>query len=185
MRNFTKSIIAFVFLSLFATLITTGQTVPTENKLYSFARYDSIGALAAAGVAPTRLNIALIQGGDAKFDGKGSFYSWDATSTTSTNGSTLGYTVVAADGVTTGRWLRLETRAGVAANIGILSGSITTAADGTVTNVFSTAYDSAPTVFVVQTGTTTSVTNVITKTATQFIWNAGTPSLVGKWLAIP
>jgi hypothetical protein len=68
--------------------------------------------------------------------------------------------------------------------LGIQSGSITNAADGTVTNTFATAFSSAPVVIGVQTGNGTTTTNTFTITASNFVWNAGAPSKVLSWVAI-
>ena len=69
-------------------------------------------------------------------------------------------------------------------NLGIASGSLTTATDGTVTNTFSPIYSSAPIVVIAQTGSACTVTNVITITKSNFVYNAGAPSIVAKWVAV-
>ena len=171
--------------ALAVVLTVTAIAQSQDNVLYAIAKYNNVSALVAAGAAPTRLGVAMVTGQSTAFDGSGRVYMWDSTSTTATNTATSGYSVLAASGVTTGRWLLLETRAGAKLASGIQSGSVTTAADGTVTNTFTVAYAAAPTVLVVQTGEDTTVTNTVTVTATNFLWNAGAPSTVGKWLALP
>lgn len=68
--------------------------------------------------------------------------------------------------------------------LGIQSGSVTTSADGTVTNTFGTAFSTAPVVLLCQTGDGTTITNTVTVTTTNFTYSAGAPSIVAKWLAI-
>ena len=68
--------------------------------------------------------------------------------------------------------------------LGIQSGSITNAANGTVTNTFATAFSSAPVVIGVQTGADTTTTNIFTITTSNFVWNAGAPSKVLSWVAV-
>jgi hypothetical protein len=68
--------------------------------------------------------------------------------------------------------------------LGIQVGSVTTAADGTVTNTFSPAYSVAPIVLPVQTGADTSVTNTVTVTTTNVIFVTNEAATVIKFVAI-
>jgi hypothetical protein len=68
--------------------------------------------------------------------------------------------------------------------LGIQSGSITNSADGTVTNTFTTAFSSAPIVVAAQTGLNTTTTNVLTVTASNFVYQSGAPSKVINWIAV-
>lgn len=76
------------------------------------------------------------------------------------------------------------TPAAIKTNLGIQSGSVTTSANGTVTNTFGTAFASAPVVVISQTGSACTTTNILTVTATGFVYNAGAPSIVVKWIAV-
>ena len=68
--------------------------------------------------------------------------------------------------------------------LGIQSGSVTTASDGTVTNVFGTAFSGTPIVVIQQIGNACTVTNALTVTSSQFIFGAGSGSITAKWIAI-
>jgi len=68
--------------------------------------------------------------------------------------------------------------------LGIQSGSITNADDGTVTNTFSTAFSSAPIVVASQRGLNTTTTNVLTVTSSNFIFQSGAPGKIINWIAV-
>ena len=67
----------------------------------------------------------------------------------------------------------------------VFSGISVTAADGTVTNTYPTAYSSPPKVVVAQVGSLNSPTNlVVTLTTTNFVYNGGRPSMTNLWISI-
>lgn len=69
---------------------------------------------------------------------------------------------------------------------GIQSGYVISAADGTVTNTFATAFASRPVVSVTQYGAlTATVTNwLVSVTETNFVLSVGAPSRTNFWIAI-
>lgn len=69
--------------------------------------------------------------------------------------------------------------------LGIQSGTCITAADGTVTNTFATAFSAAPTVILTHLGLKLSPTNVVTTTTTtNFIMSAALGDVTNQWIAI-
>lgn len=75
-----------------------------------------------------------------------------------------------------------------AAALQIMTGSGTTATDGTQTNTFGTAFSTAPLVFITQTGTAANNTNTVnsigTVTASGIIYIAGKSGVTYSYLAI-
>lgn len=71
------------------------------------------------------------------------------------------------------------------ANLGIQTGGGTTTADGTVTNTFPTAFSTAPTVVVTQTGSTLTETNaVVSVTPSNFVYRAAANSITHRYIAV-
>lgn len=64
------------------------------------------------------------------------------------------------------------------------SGTVTTAADGTVTNTFATAFAARPVVVATQYGALNSPTNWLQSiTTTNFVLSAGAPGITNAWFA--
>ncbi len=68
--------------------------------------------------------------------------------------------------------------------LGIQSGSVTSSADNTVTNTFSTAFSSAPKVTTTPFNSTTATNTVTSVTTSNFVVNVGKASVVVHWFAI-
>lgn len=68
--------------------------------------------------------------------------------------------------------------------LGIQAGTATTAADGTVTNTFSTAFASAPVVVISPFNNTTATNSVVSVSTTAFVANLGTAAAVLHWIAV-
>lgn len=68
--------------------------------------------------------------------------------------------------------------------LGIQSGSVTSSADGTFTNTFSTAFSAAPKVIMTPVNSTTPTNTVVSASTTTFIGNVSDASVVVNWIAI-
>ncbi len=68
--------------------------------------------------------------------------------------------------------------------LGIQAGQATTAADGTVTNTFATAFTSAPKVVLQPVGSFGPTNNLVSVTTSNFVCNIGEPSIVVHYIAV-
>ncbi|KAF0176443.1 MAG: Uncharacterized protein FD161_2982 [Limisphaerales bacterium] len=68
--------------------------------------------------------------------------------------------------------------------LGIQSGSVTSSADGTFTNTFSTAFSAAPKVIITPVNSVTATQTVVSASTTAFIGNVSDASVVVNWIAI-
>lgn len=68
--------------------------------------------------------------------------------------------------------------------LGIQSGSVTSSADGTFTNTFSTAFGAAPKVIMTPVNSVTATNTVVSSSTTTFIGNVSDASIVVNWIAI-
>lgn len=101
------------------------------------------------------------------------------------NGGTGAATAAGArSAIGVGEWTT-NTAANARVAIGIQYGSCTTAADNTVTNTFSTPFTVTPRVVIAQQGDGITTTNkIISITTSNFVYDAGAPSISANWVAI-
>jgi hypothetical protein len=66
----------------------------------------------------------------------------------------------------------------------ILSGTVVSTADGTVTNTFTSAFSTAPNVISTQVGINTTITNTIVITTTNFVLTVNKATVTNRWIAI-
>jgi len=74
--------------------------------------------------------------------------------------------------------------AGMRQYLGIKSGTVVTATDGTVTNVFSPVFTNTPVIITRQLGIDTTVTNILTVTSNYFILNTRKANQTNNWIAV-
>lgn len=67
---------------------------------------------------------------------------------------------------------------------GIQAGTLTTSANGTVTNTFATAFTVAPYVVTTLQNSTGPTNNVVSVTTSNFVYSAGSASKTAHWIAI-
>lgn len=113
---------------------------------------------------------------------------WHVTGASTFSGSITNYALSPSLPVFTGAGTNLVSQTAAASKtlLGIQFGTSTTAADGTGTNTFGTAFASAPIVVTTPTGAAAVVvgTNkVISTSATAFIYVTGAPGTVINWIA--
>lgn len=73
---------------------------------------------------------------------------------------------------------------GIRQYVGIKSGTVVTAADGTVTNTFSPVFTNAPVILTTQLGEDTTITNVVVVATNYFILNTHKAGQTNNWIAI-